>query len=327
MKPFPVLLLNPNITDAISKIVSIGIADGIKEGLDSQIHLVDEEGPVSTVAEITEFSAFLNLEYKRKVSVSAAYMQVLWIICNIALKNNDAIAVEVEVDNMSPEEKEQFYKGLEVDTPETRYQKILLDKKAIFRQSAKEVDLIELICSKKLSEAEMDIVHQLDMKSVSGTSTNSMYIYAMTFCLLHEFSHHLLGQDFSKEATLEEEVAADQSAFWSMYSDLDDNLKLTAMYGIMCSLVSLLFINSELKDDGIHPKPVERIFVYYELIKDENPKYAGLLCHLLYTWAVYTRDDNMPKWDRPYNELIYLMKDHLLEIEERNNARMCKNPC
>ena len=69
------------------------------------------------------------------------------------------------------------------------------------------------------------------------------------------------------------------------------------------------------------------MFVYYELIKDENPKYAGLLCHLLYTWAVYTRDDNMPKWDRPYNELIYLMKDHLLEIEERNNARMCKNPC
>ena len=30
MKNFPVLSLNPNITDAISKIVSIGIADGIK---------------------------------------------------------------------------------------------------------------------------------------------------------------------------------------------------------------------------------------------------------------------------------------------------------
>ena len=56
------------------------------------------------------------------------------------------------------------------------------------------------------------------------------------------------------------------------------------------------------------------------MIKDESPKYAGLLCHLLYTWAVYTRDDNMPKWDRPYDELIYLMKDHLLEIENNNNA-------
>ena len=321
MKNFPVLSLNPNITDAISKIVSLGIADGIKEGLDPQIHLVDEEsGPISTVAEITEIPVFLNLDYKRKVSVSAAYMQVLWIICNIALKNNDAIAVEVEVDNMSPEEKEQFYKELEVDTPETRYLKTLLDKKAIFQQSADEVDLIKLICSKKLSEAEMDIVYQLDMTSDSGALTNNMYIYAMNFCLLHEFSHHSLGQYFSKEATLEEEVAADQSAFWSMYSDLEGNLKLTAMYGIICSLVSLLFINPKLIDDETHPKPIERIFEYYELIKDENPKYAGLLCHLIYTWAVYTRDNDMPIWDRPYNELIYLMKAHLLEIEDRNNG-------
>lgn len=320
MKNFPVLSLNPNITDAISKIVSIGIADGIKEGLDCRIHLVDEEGgPISTIAEITELPTFLNPEHKRKVSVSAAYMQVLWIICDIALKNNDTIAVEVEVDKMSPEEKEQYYKELEVDAPETRYLKTLLDKKKIFQESAEKVDLIELICSKKLTEAEMDTVYTLDMTSGSGVLTNSMYTYAMTFCLLHEFSHHSLGQDFSKEATLNDEIEADQSAFWSMYSDLEGKLKLSAMYGIICSLVSLLFINPKLLDDGIHPKPVERIFEYYELIKDESPKYAGLLCHLLYIWAVYTRDDEMPKWDRPYNDLIYLMKDHLQEIEERNN--------
>ena len=321
MKIFPVLTLNSSITEAISKIVSIGIADGIKEGLDPEIHLFDEEGgPIQTIAEITELPSFLKPEHKRKVSVSAAYMQVLWILCDIALKNNDAIAVEVEVDKMSSDEKDQYYKELEVDLPETRYLKTLLDKKAIFQQSAEKVNLIELICSKKLSEDEMERVHSLDMTSGSGVLTNGMYIFAMTFCLLHEFSHHSLGQDFSKEATLEEEVAADQSAFWSMYSDLEGNLKLTAMYGIICSLVSLLFINPQLIDDGIHPKPVERILEYYELIKDESPKYAGLLCHLLYTWAVYTRDDNMPKWDRPYYELIYLMKDHLLEIENNNNA-------
>ena len=321
MKIFPVLTLNSSITEAISKIVSIGIADGIKEGLDPEIHLFDEEGgPIQTIAEITELPSFLKPEHKRKVSVSAAYMQVLWILCDIALKNNDAIAVEVEVDKMSSDEKDQYYKELEVDLPETRYLKTLLDKKAIFQQSAEKVNLIELICSKKLSEDEMERVHSLDMTSGSGVLTNGMYIFAMTFCLLHEFSHHSLGQDFSKEATLEEEVAADQSAFWSMYSDLEGNLKLTAMYGIICSLVSLLFINPQLIDDGIHPKPVERILEYYELIKDESPKYAGLLCHLLYTWDVYTRDDNMPKWDRPYDELIYLMKDHLLEIENNNNA-------
>lgn len=66
----------------------------------------------------------------------------------------------------------------------------------------------------------MESLYSFDMDSSSGVLTNSMYVFAMTFGLLHEFSHHSLDQDFSKAPTLEEEVAADQSAFWSMYSDL-----------------------------------------------------------------------------------------------------------
>lgn len=247
-------------------------------------------------------------------------MQILWIICNIALKNNDSIAIKIEVDNMSEEEKKQYFRELSADTPITNYQRELLDQNRIFQASAEMVNMIEKIASKELTDDEMESLYSTDMDSTSGLLTNGMYVYAMTFALLHEFSHHSLDQDFSKEATLDEEDAADQYAFWTMYSDLNGDHKLTAMYGIICSLVSLLFINPELIDDGIHPKPVERIFKYYELIKDENPKYAGLLCHLLYTWAVYTRDNDMPKWDRPYNELIYLIKAHLLEIEARNNG-------
>lgn len=321
MKSYPVYSLNQSITEAISKIVSIGIADGIKEGLDPQIHLIDEDGgPITTVAQITELPSYLNPDYKHTVTVSATYMQILWIICDIALKNNDAIAIEVEVENMSKAERDQFYEELQVETVETRYLKKLLDKKEIFTQSAKEVDMIEMVSYKKLSEEEMELLYSLDMKSGSGVLTNSMYVFAMTFCLLHEFAHHSLGQDFSTEGTIEEEIEADQEAFWSMYSDLEGKLKDTAMYGIICSLVSLIFVNDKLLDDGIHPLPVERIFDYYELIKDENPKYAGLLCHLFYTWAVFSRDDNMPKWDCPYNEMIYKIKDHLIEIERRNNS-------
>lgn len=321
MRPFPVKRLNESITQAISKIVSIGIHKGIEDGLDPRIHIIDEEGgPIQDVAKITEIPVIFHPKYKRSVTVSAAYMQILWIICDIALKNNDSIAIEIEVENMSDEDREQYFRELSADSPITNYQRALLDKKRVFQESAEKVNTIERIASRKLTDDEMESLYSFDMDSSSGVLTNSMYVFAMTFGLLHEFSHHSLDQDFSKEPTLEEEVAADQSAFWSMYSDLDGNLKFTAMYGIICSLVSLLFINPKLSDDGIHPKPVERIFEYYELIKDENPKYAGLLCHLLYTWAVYTGDHNMPKWDRPYNELIYLMKDHLLEIEERNNS-------
>ena len=298
--------------------MSIGIHKGIEDGLDPEIHIVDMEGgPIQDAAKISEISASLSPKYKRKVTVSAAYMQILWIICNIALKNNDSIAIEIDVDNMSDKDRERYFRELSADTPSAKYQRELLDKNGIFQESAEKVNMIEKIASKKLTDDELESLYSFDIDSTSGLLTNGMYVYAMTFALLHEFSHHSLDQDFSKEATLDEEVAADQSAFGSMYSDLKGEQKYTAMYGVICSLVSLLFINPELIDDGIHPKPVERIFEYYEFIKDENTKYAGLLCHLLYAWAVYTRDNDMPKLDRPYDELIYLMKDHLLKIEEK----------
>ena len=320
MKDFPVIRLNKAIQEAMSHVVSIGIAVGIKDGLDPYIYMIDTEGgPVSTVAQIDEIPAILNSQYKHKVSVSVAYMQILWIICDIALNNNDVMAIENQIEEMTPEEREQFYKELKVDTRETIYLRTLLDKTEVFQRSAQKADLVETIASKKLSEEEMDRVYSLDSESNTEIRADSMYVYGMAFCLLHEFSHHSLGHDISKDGSVEEEIEADQAAFWSMYSDLDDNEKLTAMYGILCSLVSLLFINEKLIDDGIHPLPVERIFDYYELIKDENPKYAGLLCHLFYIWAVVTRDNDMPKLHLPYNEMIYIIKEHLIEIEHRNN--------
>ena len=320
MKPFPVNRLNENITQAISKIVSIDIHKGIENGLDPMIHLEDEKGgPITDIAKITEIPAALKPEYKRKVAISAAFMQILWIICDIVLKINDSIALNVEIERLSDSQREQFYQELAVDTDEIRFLRAILDEKNVYQKSADEVNLIEMIATRQLNEQEMESLYTLDMDSSYGKRVNGMYTYAMAFCLLHEFSHHSLDHDFSIEGSIEEEIAADQEAFWSMYSDLNDKAKLTAMYGIISLLVSLIFINKELIDDGIHPKPIERIFGYYELIKEENPKYAGLLCHLFYTWAVYTGDNDMPKWDRPYNELVYQIRDHLLEIERRNN--------
>lgn len=82
--------------------------------------MIDTEGgPVSTVAQIDEIPAILNSQYKHKVSVSVAYMQILWIICDIALNNNDVMAIENQIEKMTPEEREQFYKELKVDTRET----------------------------------------------------------------------------------------------------------------------------------------------------------------------------------------------------------------
>jgi len=43
MMYFPIYKLNGAITETLKKIISLDIAEGIREGLDPMIHFVDEE--------------------------------------------------------------------------------------------------------------------------------------------------------------------------------------------------------------------------------------------------------------------------------------------
>ncbi len=317
MKPFPINYLNDAVTNVLSKIVTIDIANGIEKGLDPMIHFADEYGgPINSVAEIHDNPIHFPFDMpQRHVTISIAYAQMLWMLCSIALRNHDSIAVEIELSGMSKDELDIFYQELQVDSNTTIYLRELLDKKKTFDKSAEMLNYMEALCQRHLTEEEMDYLYSLDMTSEIGVKINSMYIFAMAFNLLHEFSHHSLNHDFQNDGCLQEEVEADSNAFWSIYNDLDGAEKNTAMMGILCSLISLIFNNRSLSDDGIHPLPIERIFTYYDLIKEENPKYAGLLCHLFYVWAVFVHDDDMPKWDGPYDETLDKIKEHMLAKE------------
>ena len=321
MKPFPIYRLNDAITNAMSKIITIDIACGIATGLDPMIHFVDEQGgPISTIAEITDCPIILSRTSPlRYVKLSVTYAQLLWMICSVVLRNHDTIALEYEIDNMSSEERSQYFNELSVDSNITRYQRDLLDKKKTFELSSDMLNKICIMTQRKLTENEMDELYKYDMESEIGIKINSMYVYAMVFNLLHEFSHHSLNHDFQQVGTLQEEIEADSNSFWSIYSDLMGAEKNTAIIGILCSLTSLIFVDKSLQDDGIHPLPIERIFTYYDLIKDENIKYSGLLCHLFYAWAIYVHDDNMPKLDGPYDETLNKIKAYMIEKEYQAN--------
>ncbi len=320
MKPFPIYRLSEAITNAISKIVSIDIMQGIAKGLDPKIYYVDESGgPISTIAEINELPYVRSTnDYKRRVKISATYAQTLWMICGIALRNHDSIAIGNELENMTIKERTHFFEELTNNNQvHLRYLNELIDKKKALDVSAKILNTIEYINQSVLTDADMDCLYNYDMESEFGVKVNSLYVYAMTFCLLHEFSHHILDHDFQTEGTKQEELEADFNAFWSIYSDLVDEERNTAMAGLLCSLVSLIFVNKTLLDDGIHSLPIERIFCFYDLIKDDNPKYAGLLCHLFYAWAVYVHDGDMPSLDAPYEETLEKIREYML-CKERN---------
>ena len=323
MKYFPIYRLNEAITLSFKKIVSLDIAQGIRDGLDSMVHFVDEQGgPLSTIAEIIDKPILIDKdEPKRYVKISASYSQMLWMICSIVIRNHDCVAINYEIEHMSIEEYNNFLKELEIDNAITKYERALLDQKVVFSESADILNKIEILSNRKLSDEEMEQLYTYDMTSDIGVRVNSLYVYAMSFILLHEFSHHSLNHDFNHYGTIEEEEAADHNAFWTLYSDLGGNERKTALLGILCALVSLIFADPSLEDDGIHPLPIERILYFYNIVKDESPKFAGLMCHLFYTWAVYVHDANMPQLDGSYDETFDKIKAYMIEKEHQANNR------
>lgn len=319
MRYFPVFRLNDAITEAISKIISIDIKNGIATGLDSEIYFVDEQGPITTVAEIKEYH-----DKTRHVVISEAYAQFLWLMCDIAFRIHDSAVIQAEFEQLSVEEQKEFISHLCDNNEESRYIKEMFCWKSVLKYCSDSTDRIKSLFYKSVSEKEMDELYGYDMTSTIGEKVNSLYVYAMVFILLHEFSHHSLKHDFNSDGSVSEEFEADQNAFWSIYSDLEDKEKRTAKRGILCALVSSLFLNERLEDDGIHPKPIERIFDYFDLMQEEGEDYAPLLCYLFCIWAVYAEDNDMPKLKDglSYKEHLEKTKKYLLEKERENDKAL-----
>ena len=324
MRYFPVFRLNDAITEVIAKITSIDIKNGIENGLNQEIYFVDKQGPITTVAEIKEYHDKTHF-----VVISEAYAQFLWLMCDIAFCIHDGMAIQTEYKQLSVKEQKEFISHLCDNNEESRCLKEMFCWKSVLKYCSDSTDRIKLLFYKSVTEKEMDELYGYDMTSEIGERINSLYVYAMAFILLHEFSHHSLGHDLNSDNSVSEENEADQNAFWSIYSDLKDKEKRTAKRGILCALVSLLFLNKRLEDDGIHQKPIERIFEYYDLMQEEGEDYAPLLCYLFYIWAVYAKDKDMPTMENSteYGELLEKMKKYLLEKESQNNNSTLRNFC
>lgn len=323
MKPFPVLKLNTSITDVFKKITSIEFKEGINTGLNPKIKIIEENGPMQNIAEYSTHDIKVD-GYINDVKVSAAFSQVLWMICSIAYRHYESIAINSELENEIDKKgttREQYIQNLQKSQEEEAlYQLKLINEKDVFQNSCKLLNIIEKISKKTLEENEMDDLYKLEMDDCVGSRINGLYVYAMAFILLHEYTHHIL----KTPNPLEDEINADSHAFWTLFSDLEGKEKNTAQLGILCALVSIIFFNPTLKDDTNHPRPVSRIFDYYDIVKEEGPKCAGLMCNLFWAWAVYTRDNDMPSLPtvkelpnttNPYETTIENIRKYMIQKE------------
>ena len=303
---FPVERILYKVQEELPKAQTVDLLKGFENGLQHKINLVDRDGKVTVVAEVSPTG---------QVTLSIAYCQFLLLLCHVGLIIHESIAVDSQLDSMSEDEKEQYHKELEYDTLETRYLREIpsLEKAKIICPALIDIarPLLEL---RPLSETEYrSICDDVSYDSELATRANSLCVYGIIFILLHEASHVILGQDLNVKGTVAEEIEADHNAFWALYGDLVEKERNTALMGCICALTSLLFFNPSLTIDGVHPREDDRLFSFYDILKDEKSSYTEMLVFLLITWATVYAEDNpdFPKLEDSYIQTLERQRTYL----------------
>lgn len=298
---YPIRKLDRNINHILHDIISADIEGNVNKGLQNQIDFIDEDDHISNVAEIVKNP----IDGTCSVKLSEAFCQFFWFLSDICLKEIDLSIIKDECAKANG--TLALYKQ-EVETilqNPMRYFWLLLQYPGV--SPAQYLDYLhrslQLLDAKKHTASQqhefqmavsiLDKSKTIDLVAISKTNidglyeqkVNSVYCFGITFILLHELSHFAMGHMDKPIEEQEDEVNADLAAFWSIYSDINDARRFSANIGILSSLFSLLMLNPNLEEDGIHPREDKRIFDIYDNIKDENPKYTVLLVRLFKIWA------------------------------------------
>ena len=232
---------------------------------------------------------------------------------------HDSIAVASAVEHMTGVELEEYKRELAIDCPLTRFLKEIPDYETAVMYSSRLIVIAKPLLTKEpLTIEEFNVLTtEVDYNHPFITRANSLCVYGIIFNLLHEASHVILGHDLSKEGNVEEEVAADHNAFWAMFSDLDGKERNTAMIGCICALVSLLFYNPTLESDGVHPREDDRLFAFYDILKEEKSSYTELLVILLSAWATVFNVEGFPVLEGSYEETLNKQRTFLAGIGKK----------
>lgn len=273
---FPIYYLNESVLSLFGELKSLGIEDIIAKGLNNRIHFDDLNGPIKDIA---------SLDFSNKIHLSASYCHFLWSICYVALRMYDGLIVQNEISKLNHSELLQYFKELEECkgaevTDELRqyinWEECIKTCYSVFECGA------EIIKEKVDSfEKYYSLPNATDN---TQSKVNAIYCYAVVFILNHEISHFDLNH---LSVSKKEEEEADSSAFWTLYSDVSKNHKVSAMIGILSALCSLMFFNEKLDGDEQHPEEHKRVISVFKDIRDEHPHYIGFVVKLFEMWAYY----------------------------------------
>lgn len=325
---YPIRKLDRNINHILQDIISADIEGNVNKGLHNQICFIDEDEHISDVAEIVKNP----IDGTCQVRLSEAFCQFFWFISDICLKGIDLSIIKDECAKVNGT-LDQYKQEVEtiLQNP-MRYFWLLLQQHPGLNSSQyidylrRSMQLLDPKQHKANQQHEfqmaisiLDKSQTINHTAISKTNidglyeqkVNSVYCFGITFILLHELSHFSLGHMNKLIEERDDEVNADLSAFWSIYSDINDTRRFSANIGILCMLFSLLMLNPTMAEDGIHPREDKRIFGIYDNIKGENPKYTVLLVRLFKIWADIYGLTDFPLVKDDSESSLQIIRDYL----------------
>lgn len=331
---FPVQRLFPNITRDLGKYTSAGIPDSISKGLDNNITILDLGSKCSDVAEVAPYLIDGSLETGYSVSLSAAYCQYLWIICDVAIRSIDYLNT-IHIASMSGKSKDKLIIDNEMalsmsDEDLTSLMELYKAQGSVKQFRVQTERINELLKDEKfLSKMERElslalslINHDcqtlcpedfsgLNMTDGYGLTVNSCLVKGVSFILLHELHHIRLKHLEKATKTPNDETEADDAAFWTMCNDIGDDERFTVVIGILCMLFSLFIKDSGTPDDKEHPGEDTRVFHILDIVSNDSPKYTWLIIYLFILWSNITGIENFPEVSIYDKDAIEKIKDFL----------------
>lgn len=315
---YPVQRLFPNITADFQKYAALNIPEAFAMGLKNEINVIDQDGPMTDFAHISKNKAGNRFE----VALSAAYCQVIWLLCDAMVCSADYqnILSICRQSNMSPEDliaennrililpddvflSEMKLSALQIPpTAESikkfkdfiRHENVLLSAPDLGKRLEDELKaaLSLLPGNGPLSPEVKATINSVDMSDNGyGGMVNGCCVKAVSFVLLHELSHCVLGH-FSAKDIMRIEAEADENAYKKMYDSCPAEERFTVGIGLLCSAFALLFSNPTMKHrcTDIHPREDRRILAVYDhIMKGATPehaiKYAIMLLYLFNFWG------------------------------------------
>lgn len=318
MKDYPIKCLHDNVSQLIASLKGVDVKTACESGFDSKVFETDTRGRITETSHI----------YNNTVSISMAFCQYLWIFCKIGIMFSDNDLVNEVIEEMTEDERLNFYKELETarnnkdsditGIREALYADSVLCRKNVLQTTYELISYAKEIKENGASDELKDKLYNVIQDPIFSIGAIGTYTYAIVFILLHEFSHFELEHN-QVEGPKEDELEADFSAFWNLYSEVKDEQEArTVIMGMVCSLSIIAILQGTWQETDEHPSITERIEKLLTIVEEKPEilvKVKHVICYYIRIWAFATDNAECPDFvekdlEKSFNAMFEYAKQH-----------------